>query len=160
MTNTIHYILISKTAVLYIMVELYESAMLDFLQHCGTIFCLWHSVVQNCQHCRSAGIPSLEKNAENFIKLYQMEWNTIDISATASWTLDMEKWNRSSILPLTFDVVALEKFLDERIKKSVEDMNKEFSGWRLLCEVLLISIIMFSRRQSGEVKQLAVSVYN
>lgn len=101
----------------------------------------------------------LQNRSENFKKLYTMEWNN-EVSATALKCIEANKWNKPKMLPLTNDVVKLQKHLDKQIEISTSQLEKNHSeGWRPLCEALLVSIILFNRRRSGEVERLTLDVY-
>ncbi|XP_069102076.1 uncharacterized protein [Argopecten irradians] len=106
------------------------------------------------------GDSVIQDNVERFLKLYSLEWNT-EVSSTALRCLETKKWNKPSLLPLTNDVIKYQKYLNNQIDKQCMLLKaNNFQGWRPLCEALLVSIILFNRRRSGEVERLTLEVYN
>ncbi|XP_060081304.1 uncharacterized protein LOC132560656 [Ylistrum balloti] len=106
------------------------------------------------------GDSKVQDNVERFQRLYSMDWNT-EVSSTALKSLETKKWNKPSLLPLTNDVVKFQKYLDQQIDANIKLLeSKNAQGWRPLCEAILVSIILFNRRRSGEVERLSLDVFS
>ncbi|KAG7456743.1 hypothetical protein MATL_G00239180 [Megalops atlanticus] len=101
-----------------------------------------------------------EQKAKKFIQLMESKWNSY-VSSHALSTLHHAKWNKVDVIPLTEDVVKLQKFLqvsEEKAKKELEK-NPCPDKWRRLNEVLLAEIILFNRRREGEAAKMLLETY-
>ncbi len=107
-----------------------------------------------------AGDRDAEKKLKNFIKLIDSHWRT-NISSQALNTLQQSKWNKGDTIPLTEDVVALQKHLKSVEQVSKEKLKENVNGadWNILAETLLCPIIFFNRRREGEASKLLLASY-
>ncbi|KAL1267270.1 hypothetical protein QQF64_002945 [Cirrhinus molitorella] len=107
-----------------------------------------------------AGDRDAEKKLKNFIKLIDSHWRT-NISSQALNTLQQSKWNKGDTIPLTEDVVVLQKHLKsvERVSKEKLKENVNGADWKILAETLLCQIILFNRRREGEASKLLLASY-
>lgn len=102
-----------------------------------------------------------EQKAKNFIKLLDTEWNTY-VSRRARTNLEENKWNKSNALPLTEDVITLQKYLkdlEDESKAKLEQNQPDYTAWHNLCESVLAQIIIFNRRRQGEAAKLLVETF-
>ncbi|XP_026081500.1 uncharacterized protein LOC113058050 [Carassius auratus] len=106
------------------------------------------------------GDRDTEKKLKNFIKLIDSHWRT-NISSQALNTLQQSKWNKGDTIPLTEDVVALQKHLKsvEQVSKDKLKENVNGAEWKILAETLLCQIILFNRRREGEASKLLLASY-
>ncbi|KAL0152474.1 hypothetical protein M9458_052197 [Cirrhinus mrigala] len=107
-----------------------------------------------------SGDTETERNVKNFIKLIDSHWRT-NISSKALNTLQQAKWNKGDTIPLTEDVMALQKHLRKQEQESKEKLRKNANtaDWKVLAETLLCQIILFNRRREGEASKLLLTVY-
>lgn len=84
-----------------------------------------------------------------------------NISSQALNTLQQSKWNKGDTIPLTEDVVALQKHLKsvEQVSKDKLKENVNGAEWKILAETLLCQIILFNRRREGEASKLLLASY-
>ncbi len=104
-----------------------------------------------------AGDRDTEKKLKNF-KLIDSHWHT-NISSQALSTLQQSKWNKGDTIPLTEDVVDLQKHLKSVEQVSKEKENVNGADWKILAETLLSQIILFNRRREGEASKLLLASY-
>lgn len=100
------------------------------------------------------------QKAQNFIKLIDSDWNTF-VSKRARTNLEQQKWNKADVLPLTEDVVKLQKYLRSLEDKSRQQLNESADpvSWKILAECVLAQLILFNRRREGEAAKLLLETY-
>ncbi|KAI4899531.1 hypothetical protein NFI96_007438 [Prochilodus magdalenae] len=100
------------------------------------------------------------EKAQNFIKLIESDWNTY-VSKLARTNLEQNKWNKPDVLPVTEDVVKLQKHLKNLEDKSKDQLHATTDpvAWKNLAECVLAQIILFNRRREGEAAKLLVETY-
>ncbi|XP_063067616.1 uncharacterized protein LOC134459242 [Engraulis encrasicolus] len=107
------------------------------------------------------GDEILKNNAKNFLKVLKARWNTF-VSSHALITLQQRKWNRADSIPLTEDVMSLQKHIDqveEEAKRDLDIDDESATAWKTLCEALLAKIILFNRRREGEAAKMLLETY-
>ncbi|KAL1277427.1 hypothetical protein QQF64_024100 [Cirrhinus molitorella] len=107
-----------------------------------------------------SGDTETERNVKNLIKLIDSHWRT-NISSKALNTLQQARWNKGDTIPLTEDVMDLQKHLSKQEQESKEKLRKNANtaDWKVLAETLLCQIILFNRRCEGEASKLLLTVY-
>ena len=105
------------------------------------------------------------KSSDYFSELCTMEWGD-EIARHALDTLQDKKRNKVNILPLSSDVVKLNEYLNKVsgiLSTQLTQMQVDGCGveetWRLLAEATLAQIIIFNRRQQGEVSKMTTEEY-
>jgi hypothetical protein len=98
--------------------------------------------------------------AGNFKKLLDAEWN-YRINAVAEKRLNTEKRQTVTTIPLTDDLVALQKFIVNGIKETAKDLKNLISptAWTYLAKLVMCRLILFNKRRRAEVKDLKVEQY-
>ncbi|KAI3356655.1 hypothetical protein L3Q82_003289 [Scortum barcoo] len=96
----------------------------------------------------------------SFMGLVNSEWNHY-VSHRARTNLEENKWNKKDMIPLTEDVIELQKYL-----KCVEQNAREkliegpdAKAYNMLSETLLSQIILFNRRRQGEAAKMLLETY-
>ncbi|KAL7881118.1 hypothetical protein SRHO_G00033720 [Serrasalmus rhombeus] len=76
-------------------------------------------------------------------------------------TLETAKWNKDEMIPLTEDIMKLQKHLKALEKDAVLGLSvaPSVSDWKKLCQSLLTQIILFNRRREGEASKLLLATY-
>ena len=102
----------------------------------------------------------LKGKAKGFIRMYEMEWKYA-VSSHALRTLEEQKWQRPSVLPLTDDVVKLQKRLEREASEIRQEMAQCVTKerWFRHCKVTLAQVTLFNRRRGGEVQRLKVNSF-
>ena len=99
----------------------------------------------------------LKENAGDFHKLYEREWSA-NISTQALKTMDTNKFNKITLLPITSDVVKVKNFIQSKmpdVRKRLES-NPNIDDWRFLAELVGTRLTFFNRRRGNEVYQLLI----
>ena len=103
-----------------------------------------------------------QNSAEQFIKLYDMEW-TRCVASRAHATLHEAKWNQPPLLPITKDVQKMQKALSDKMLILRSTMAKgkcSPENFRELAQATLAKIILFNRKRQGEAGKIKISTYN
>jgi hypothetical protein len=105
------------------------------------------AMILRCQALREKDIGKKD-DVDIFLQLYETEWH-IKVTMPALNHLALKKHNKPQVLPLTSDLLAVRKYIVERIsvltKKVTSNPTKE--NWRELAEICLTRLIMFNKRR-------------
>ncbi|XP_049340191.1 uncharacterized protein LOC111192507 isoform X2 [Astyanax mexicanus] len=106
------------------------------------------------------GNTSTERDAKTFIEVMETQWNTY-VSGRALNTLKTAKWNKDELIPLTEDIMKLQKHLKVLEKDALDGLSAapNVSDWTKLSQSLLTQIILFNRRREGEASKLLMATY-
>lgn len=98
-----------------------------------------------------------DKKFKASLNLIGAEWYT-QIGAKAMNTFSARKKNKPQIIPLTRDLQKLSQHVEERLKELSDELNSEFSEkiWFYLAKHLLVRVLLFNRRRSGEMSKILV----
>ena len=90
-------------------------------------------------------------NAKDFLKLYKLEWNT-KISAICIKNMNLKKFNKCQLLPITDDLLKVRSYMKENIPLFTKDLFKEptLQNWRKLAELTGSRLTIFNRRRGNE----------
>lgn len=101
-----------------------------------------------------------EKEVERFLNIKLSEWPD-RVSTVALVSLNANRFNKPSYLPLTSDLVKLSQHMEKYASEacSLLTENPNYENWRNLAEVLLCQITLFNKRRGGEVEELRVKTY-
>ncbi|XP_057666792.1 uncharacterized protein LOC130900289 [Diorhabda carinulata] len=91
-----------------------------------------------------------------FLHLLNLEW-AVKISSNALSTMHTRKSTAEDLLPVTDDLVKLNKFLNSEINKIKENVCNE--NYSKLLSLTLARIIMFNKRRSGEAAKMTLNQY-
>ena len=105
------------------------------------------AVIVRCQALRKMDMKKKEE-IDVFLQLYDAEWHN-KVTTPALDNLNVKKHNKPEVLLLTNDLLALRKYLVERIASLTDNVRKSTtrSNWRELAEVTLARLIMFNKRR-------------
>lgn len=96
----------------------------------------------------------------SFLGLVSTEWNHY-VSQRARTNLEENKWNKKEMIPLTEDVILLQKYL-KSIEENAQEKLKEgpdTKAFIMLSESILSQIILFNRRRQGEAAKMLLETY-
>lgn len=112
------------------------------------------SEIINC-HALMAGDENLIKSSDAFQKLYRAKWSEY-ISHSALSTISDLKYNKPIQLPLTEDIMKLNRHLDEHAKSATAALEKEATpqNYSIVAKTTLTKIVLFNRRCVGEVSKM------
>ena len=99
--------------------------------------------------------PSCIANAKDFLKLYKLEWSG-KISTISLNNLDINKFNKVQLLPVTEDLMEVRRYMKQNIVILTEELKKKptLDTWRLLAELTASRLTIFNRRRGNEVMNL------
>ncbi|XP_041815524.1 uncharacterized protein LOC121622685 isoform X2 [Chelmon rostratus] len=125
---------------------------------------LGHSLKAVCdivigQHVKAEDEAAAAR-VRSFLGLISAEWDLF--MSRRAWTnLEEDRWNKKEMLPVTEDVMKLNKVLkatEEAAKQELLD-GPNAKAYRTLSECLLSQIILFNRRRQGEAGKITLSTY-
>ena len=101
-----------------------------------------------------------KKEVDMFLELYDSEWGG-KITTPALGNLSTKKHNSPNLLPITNDLVALRKYLIEKILALTTQVstNATRENFRELSEVSLARLIMFNKRRGGEAARMKINSF-
>ncbi|KAL0152203.1 hypothetical protein M9458_051926 [Cirrhinus mrigala] len=96
----------------------------------------------------------------SFLGLVSSEWNHY-ISHRARTNLEENKWNKKEMIPLTEDIITLQKYLKSTEENAREKLiqGPDPKAYSMLSETLLSQIILFNRRRQGEAAKMLLQTY-
>ncbi|KAI2644605.1 Catalase-2 [Labeo rohita] len=102
-----------------------------------------------------AGNKELSDCMEQFQTLYRAKW-TECVSCTARMSAKEKKCKKKVSLPLTEDMQKLTKHLENALDSAYKNLEKSstIQNYSDLARVTLTRVILFNRRQSGEVSKM------
>ena len=86
--------------------------------------------------------------AKGFLQVYKMEWKT-KISSICLKNMDLNKFNKVQLLPITEDLLKIRSFMKKEIPRLTEEVlqNTTLANWRSLTELCGIRLTIFNRRR-------------
>ena len=99
----------------------------------------------------------LQKIASDFAELFKLEWVS-QISSICLKTMDTNKFNKVTLLPITEDVLKVRAFLKEEIVSTTGKLQQNpcVENWRNLAELVGTRLTIFNRRRGNEVYQMLI----
>lgn len=98
---------------------------------------------------------------KSFLDLLDLEWS-VRISSNAILTLNNKKMNVAKLLPLTSDLVKLNKYVSQQIEYYTDLLTRQSSSkdaWYNLATLTLSRVILFNKRRGGEASRMQLSHY-
>ncbi|KAJ8915394.1 hypothetical protein NQ315_008281 [Exocentrus adspersus] len=101
-----------------------------------------------------------DRSMQGFLSLMEIEWRN-RISTAALRTLKERKLNSTQLLPLTSDIIKINKYIDYEIDSFFNnacgiDIKTE---WNRLASLTLSRIILLNKRRSGEASKMMLKHY-
>ncbi|XP_038063255.1 uncharacterized protein LOC119733959 isoform X4 [Patiria miniata] len=102
----------------------------------------------------------LREKAEGFEELCSILWPS-NVSKGALTTIYERKWNKPAILPLSTDVMKVHQKVEEVVqeKKELVKRDPQKEHYSLLAKAIMVQLVLFNRRRSGEVERMTVDNY-
>ena len=123
-----------------------------------------YSLEKCCSLLKGIGIkqkdPIMQLDAVQFQDLFNLEW-VAKISTVCLKTMDENKFNKVTLLPLTEDLLKVRSHLKVKIPEVTAKLNSDpcLEDWRYLAELVGTRLTIFNRRRGNEVYQLLVSKF-
>lgn len=102
-----------------------------------------------------------EANLKNMIILFQTNWK-YEISSLAANNLNINKWNKLTIVPLASDLLKMKNYLTVAGNEAVKLLNanpKDVKAYTLLTEIVYCKTILLNRRRPGELQRIFLHTY-
>lgn len=90
------------------------------------------------------------------IRLFTANWK-FEISNQAASSLNLNRWNKITIVPLSSDLKILRDYLLESATKAVERLqitNKDVSAYNILVDTIYCRVILLNRKHPGELQRM------
>lgn len=110
--------------------------------------------------CAQAEDEAAASRVRSFLGLVKSEWNHY-VAHRARTNLEENKWNKKEMIPLTDDVIKLQKYLkslQENAKRKLTE-GPDPRAYNMLSEAVLAQIILFNRRRQGEAAKMFLETY-
>ncbi|CAG9825705.1 unnamed protein product [Phaedon cochleariae] len=102
-----------------------------------------------------------EANLKTMIQLIESHWR-FDVSSQAANDLNMNKWNKVTLVPLATDLKHLKDFLIKTANSAAEALsngNKDRNSYVTLLETVFCRVMLLNRRRPGELQRLLLEIY-
>lgn len=97
-----------------------------------------------------------DKPLVNLLTLMELEWS----NKLALQTLYENKINSVQLLPVTEDLVKLNKFLNKEINEITSNEEIQGRDWTRLASLILCRLVLFNKRRSGETSKITTVQYS
>ncbi|KAK4887045.1 hypothetical protein RN001_003316 [Aquatica leii] len=94
-------------------------------------------------------------------KLLENEWS-MEVSTEANKNLNIKRFNKPTIIPVTEDLQKMKIYLDNLISESklkLEENNKDETAYKSLIEATYCSLLLFNKKRVGELQRLLLDTY-
>ncbi|CAH1159979.1 unnamed protein product [Phaedon cochleariae] len=102
-----------------------------------------------------------EADLKTLIRLVESQWHS-EVSSQAMNDLNMNKFNKITIVPLASDLKLLKEYLISRSQSSIEQLRTDCNNvpaFITLLETIYCRIILLNRRRPGELQRLPLHLY-
>lgn len=114
---------------------------------------------------KTASIPTVERataesELKTLIQLIEGNWK-FDVSSQAANDLNLQKWNKVSLVPLASDLKLLKNCLLQQAVKAVSQFNekKDPKSYLTLLETIYCRLVLLNRRRPGELQRLSLNIF-
>ncbi|KAF5308222.1 hypothetical protein FQR65_LT18254 [Abscondita terminalis] len=94
-------------------------------------------------------------------KIITDDWST-EISTEAGQNLQIKKFNKPTVVPVTEDLAKMKKYLDNLVvssKLALQDNTESEKAYRELIESTYCNLLLFNRRRVGELQRIPLEIY-
>ncbi|CAH0563122.1 unnamed protein product [Brassicogethes aeneus] len=101
-----------------------------------------------------------EADLKTLIQVIESQWK-YEISSQATNDLNINKWNKITIVPLASDIKLLKDALVAKAKQAVEGLHADVNvkDFINLLETIYCRLILLNRRRPGELQRLSLDLY-
>lgn len=115
---------------------------------------------------KSEAFPSIhtanvEAELKTLMQLIQGNWR-FDVSSQAANDLNINKWNKVSIVPLASDLKLLKDYLIEKANAALlklQQNTRDTTAYTILLETVYCRLLLLNRRRPGELERLFIKTY-
>lgn len=107
-----------------------------------------------------SGDKNVLNNVQAFKQICDTKWSEC-VSSQALRNLSEAKWNSPQLLPFADDVKTMHQYLDSQSKEYQTKLEEQpnIKNWSELAKVILCQVILFNRRQEGEVSKMSLNAF-
>nr|CAI5851676.1 unnamed protein product [Callosobruchus analis] len=129
------------------------------------------NIVNSFKQCRDIAISYVVKEsvpaaeAESQLRtmhqLFTSNWR-FEISSHAADTLNLNKWNNITIVPLASDLKLMRDYLLTLADKSIKSLcidSKDASAFNILVETIYCRVLLLNRKRPGELQRMLLQTY-
>lgn len=102
-----------------------------------------------------------EANLKTMIHLFTTNWR-YDISSQAANDLNIQKWNKITIVPLATDLKLLKDYITKVANNAASKLavcSNNVCAYRRLMETIFCRVLLLNRKRPGELQRLPLHVY-
>nr|CAI5858800.1 unnamed protein product [Callosobruchus analis] len=108
-------------------------------------------------------VPAAEAESQlrTMHQLFTSNWR-FEISSHAADTLNLNKWNNITIVPLASDLKLMRDHLLTLADKSIKSLcidNKDASAFNILVETIYCRVLLLNRKRPGELQRMLLQTY-
>ncbi|KAK9703848.1 hypothetical protein QE152_g29059 [Popillia japonica] len=106
-------------------------------------------------------VATCEASLKTMINLLTSNWK-FDISSRAGNDLNINRFNKVTIVPLASDIKLLKEYLITKSKEALNKLNHsptDIDAYNVLMETIFCRIIILNRRRPGELQRMLVHTY-
>ncbi|KAL1510052.1 hypothetical protein ABEB36_004708 [Hypothenemus hampei] len=136
----------------------YALNMGTTLKQCANLAIIMALKRKNVSQTVSAA--DTEAELKTFIQIVQAQWH-FEISSQAASDLNLNKWNKVTIVPLASDLKLLKEFLCLKANDAVNKLQVEsdLTSYKILLEIVYCRVLILNRRRPGELQRLPLHIY-
>lgn len=129
-----------------------------YLKQCAEIAILL--VLKRKQVAETVTSAEREADLKTLIRIIETQWQ-YEISSQAANDLNLNKWNKVTLVPLACDLKLLRDFLISKANSAIESLNNNggVSHYKELLETVFCRVLLLNRRRPGELQRLSLDIY-
>lgn len=102
----------------------------------------------------------IEADLKSVIQLVTAHWK-FSISAQAGNDLNINKWNRVTLIPFASDIKLLKEYLCKKGNEAASklEFSPDVSSFKILTETVYCRVILLNRKRPGELQRMLLNTY-
>lgn len=136
----------------------YAMNMGTYLKQCAEIAIVF--ALKRKEIAETVSSAEAEADLKTLIKVIESQWQ-YEISSQAANDLNINKWNKVTLVPLASDLKLLKDFLILKANSAITGLNSgsNVSEYIVLLETIFCRVILLNRRRPGELQRLKLDTY-
>lgn len=118
-------------------------------------------VIKRKENFANITFAEAESKLRTMIKLFNSNWQ-FEISSQAANNLNLNKWNKVTIVPLAQDLKKMRDYImkqAELSERSLKRNNHDTLSYNRLMETVYCRVILLNRRRPGELQRMYLQTY-
>ncbi|KAJ8965478.1 hypothetical protein NQ314_004103 [Rhamnusium bicolor] len=118
-------------------------------------------VLKRKQIAETVTSAEAEVDLKTLIQVIELQWQ-YEVSSQAANDLNINKWNKVTLVPLAGDLRLLKESLISKAKAAVAALTENKNNkdqYIILLETIYCRIILLNRRRPGELQRLSLDIY-